>query len=150
MNKSAIFTKAHQIAKATVSVVGNYRIAFSLALKEVYAEMNQVVKVEKVIVHWSESNVFGRENDKEFSFDEFERLATANASTMTENDGYDKTKFSVVFTDGEVYSARLDIEPRTPNLTTHVRKMRDYRTEQGNFEEVEAYNEILEAFKASR
>lgn len=36
MNKSTLFTKAHAIARNTVKLVGNYSIALSLALKEVY------------------------------------------------------------------------------------------------------------------
>ncbi|EOY6714382.1 TPA: hypothetical protein ACWMH2_000194 [Proteus mirabilis] len=36
MNKSALFTSAHKIAKSTVSVVGDYRIAFMLALRSLY------------------------------------------------------------------------------------------------------------------
>lgn len=43
MNKSAIFTKAHSIAKSTVSYVGNYSVAFSLALKSVYASLKSIV-----------------------------------------------------------------------------------------------------------
>ncbi|EPC5509157.1 hypothetical protein M8E51_004282 [Salmonella enterica] len=42
MTKSEIFTKAHQIAKATRAAVGNYMIAFSLALKEVYSKMKEI------------------------------------------------------------------------------------------------------------
>lgn len=38
MNKSQIFTKAHQIARQTVEIVGDYIIAFRLALKEVYSQ----------------------------------------------------------------------------------------------------------------
>ena len=38
MTKSELFKKAHAIAKATVKAVGNYSIAFKLALKEVYFE----------------------------------------------------------------------------------------------------------------
>lgn len=36
MTKSEIFNSAHKIARNTVKFVGNYMIAFSLALKEVY------------------------------------------------------------------------------------------------------------------
>ena len=39
MNKSQIFTKAHQVARQTVEIVGDYIIAFRLALKEVYASL---------------------------------------------------------------------------------------------------------------
>ncbi|MBG3117433.1 hypothetical protein GHV30_17675 [Proteus mirabilis] len=36
MNKSTLFTSAHKIAKETVSIVGDYRIAFMLALRGLY------------------------------------------------------------------------------------------------------------------
>ena len=36
MNKSTLFTQAHKIAKQTATKVGNYMIAFSLALKSIY------------------------------------------------------------------------------------------------------------------
>lgn len=39
MTKSELFTRAHQIAKKNVALVGNYLIAFSIALKEVYNSM---------------------------------------------------------------------------------------------------------------
>lgn len=41
MTKSQIFHKAHQIAKSIIVDVGNYMIAFSIALKEVYASLKQ-------------------------------------------------------------------------------------------------------------
>lgn len=51
MTKSEIFKKAHQIAKSTVAVVGNYSIALSLALKEVYASLSQeTVSVESKLI----------------------------------------------------------------------------------------------------
>lgn len=37
MNNSEMFKKAHKIARQTVAVVGNYSIAFKLALKQVWA-----------------------------------------------------------------------------------------------------------------
>lgn len=39
MTKSELFKSAHKIARKTVLEVGNYMIAFSLALKEGYAKM---------------------------------------------------------------------------------------------------------------
>ncbi|PHM23010.1 hypothetical protein [Xenorhabdus ehlersii] len=39
MNKSQIFSAAHKIAKNTVAIVGDYQIAFSLALRDVYSSM---------------------------------------------------------------------------------------------------------------
>lgn len=43
MTNSEMFIKAHKIARETVKVVGNYSIAFKLALKQVWA----VAKAEK-------------------------------------------------------------------------------------------------------
>lgn len=43
MNKSSIFKKAHQIAKSTVAIVGNYSIAFSIALKEIYSNKTESI-----------------------------------------------------------------------------------------------------------
>ena len=37
MNKSEIFKNAHRVARETVKSVGDYMIAFSLALKEIYS-----------------------------------------------------------------------------------------------------------------
>lgn len=44
MTKREIFIKAHQIAHNTVKFVGNYLIAFSFALKEVYQKMSNTTK----------------------------------------------------------------------------------------------------------
>ena len=44
MTKSEIFKAAHRMAKATVKAVGNYMIAFSLALKEIYNSTKKVAK----------------------------------------------------------------------------------------------------------
>ncbi len=50
MTKSEIFLKAHTIAKATAAVVGDYMIAMSLALKEIYSSMKKAVSVEEKLV----------------------------------------------------------------------------------------------------
>tara|TARA_A200000113_G_scaffold179172_1_gene164763 strand:+ start:113 stop:559 length:447 start_codon:yes stop_codon:yes gene_type:complete len=54
MNKSALFKKAHKIAKATVKAVGNYMVAFKLALIEVYQEAKKelapVSSVESLLI----------------------------------------------------------------------------------------------------
>lgn len=44
MTNSEMFKKAHQIARETVEVVGNYSIAFKLALKQVWAYAKAVEK----------------------------------------------------------------------------------------------------------
>ena len=43
MTNSEIFIKAHQMARQTVAIVGNYFIAFRLALKKVYAVLKNIV-----------------------------------------------------------------------------------------------------------
>ena len=43
MTNSEIFIKAHQIAKKTVAIVGDYRMAFSFALKSVYQDLKNGV-----------------------------------------------------------------------------------------------------------
>ncbi len=44
MTKSELFKAAHKLARNTVKVVGNYSIAFSLALKETYKMTVKAVK----------------------------------------------------------------------------------------------------------
>ena len=39
MNKSELFKRAHKMARNTVAIVGNYSIAFKLALISLYKEM---------------------------------------------------------------------------------------------------------------
>ncbi|OEY66787.1 hypothetical protein [Marinobacter sp. X15-166B] len=50
MNKSKLFKNAHKVAKATVAIVGDYMIAFSLALKAAYSELknNMQQKLESL------------------------------------------------------------------------------------------------------
>ena len=54
MTKSELFTAAHKIAKDTVSKVGNYMIALSLALKSLYRGL----KMDKPAERWSDAEVF--------------------------------------------------------------------------------------------
>lgn len=44
MTKSQVFKSAHETAQKTVSIVGDYMIAFSLALKSEYIKMNNEVE----------------------------------------------------------------------------------------------------------
>ena len=41
-NNSVLFKQAHSIARDTVATVGNYQIAFTLALRSLYAKQKQV------------------------------------------------------------------------------------------------------------
>lgn len=47
MTNSEIFKRAHAIAKATRAIVGDYRIAFSLALKDIYNTITKKVLTMK-------------------------------------------------------------------------------------------------------
>ena len=44
MNKSKLFIDAHRVAKANVSAIGNYMIAFSLALKSLYRKVKNMAE----------------------------------------------------------------------------------------------------------
>lgn len=44
MDKSTLFNQSHQIARNTVAQVGDYMIAFSLALRELYSMSTKTVK----------------------------------------------------------------------------------------------------------
>jgi len=48
MTKSEMFKQAHATAKRTVAYVGNYSIAFSLALKATYKSIKQAVSMKKL------------------------------------------------------------------------------------------------------
>lgn len=45
MKQSIIFTKAHKIARNTVNFVGDYKIAFSIALKSIYKKIVRKMKI---------------------------------------------------------------------------------------------------------
>lgn len=47
MNNSALFTQAHSIARDTVATVGNYQIAFTLALRSLYKQAKSHVSLYK-------------------------------------------------------------------------------------------------------
>ena len=59
MKKSEIFKKAHQAAKSIVSIVGNYAVAFSISLKEVYAMADSIADkmLEAGLKVWEKGNM---------------------------------------------------------------------------------------------
>lgn len=69
MNKSQLFINAHKVAKATVKQVGNYMIAFSLALINEYKKMKEstVSPVDKLLdlgfKVWNEKRIYININD---------------------------------------------------------------------------------------
>lgn len=51
MTKSELFKEAHKEARKIVSIVGNYQVAFSYALKELYKKSEDTInKVVNVVV----------------------------------------------------------------------------------------------------
>lgn len=58
MTNSQIFATAHKIAKNTVAAVGNYLIAFSFALKEVYASLKVKAAPKKGVITAIENGFF--------------------------------------------------------------------------------------------
>ena len=63
MTNSEIFKKAHAAARATLKLVGDYRIAFQFALKEIYMSIkNEVVSIKDKLVNlgmkvWSKGDM---------------------------------------------------------------------------------------------
>lgn len=49
MNKSILFLKAHAKARKIVAIVGDYVIAFSIALKEEYAAQKAVFRIRNIV-----------------------------------------------------------------------------------------------------
>jgi hypothetical protein len=43
MNKQALFTNAHRIARSIAAAVGNYMVAFKLALKQAWSDLKMTV-----------------------------------------------------------------------------------------------------------
>ena len=89
-----------------------------------------VITPVDVLVHWSESGEFPFEN-KTYSFEEFERTAALAASKAT--DCYDKTKITVIFSNGIEYGCRLDLAVHDKKgFRDHCNKMiRDANTPEG-------------------
>lgn len=58
MTKSEIFKSAHAKARATAPSVGNYLIAFSIALKEVYASLKNALSVKEIASMLDRENCF--------------------------------------------------------------------------------------------
>ncbi len=44
MNKQALFTNAHRIARSIAAAVGNYMVAFKLALKQAWSEIKMTIE----------------------------------------------------------------------------------------------------------
>ena len=66
-------------------------------------------KPTHVLVHWSESLRFPRENVI-MTFVEFEETAARVAWDNRHDGCYDKTKITVLFNDGSTYACRIDLK----------------------------------------
>jgi hypothetical protein len=91
------FTQAHSTNAAAPSNVSPLHQSGSTIMK---------VLPVSVLVHWSESERF--EDNKQYSFEEFERLALLSA-VVNPLGGYDKTKVTVEFNNKQSHSCRLDL-----------------------------------------
>jgi hypothetical protein len=65
MNKSTLFKKAHKIAKATVAAVGNYMVAFKLALIKLHKENKMENKTKTICETLFSSKLYSEVLDNE-------------------------------------------------------------------------------------
>jgi hypothetical protein len=91
------FTQAHSTNAATASNVSPLHPSGSTTMK---------VCPVSVRVHWSESERF--EENQQYDFNDFERFALL-AAVAHPLGGYDKTKVTVEFNNGQSHSCRLDL-----------------------------------------
>lgn len=84
-----------------------------------------------VLVHWSESPEF--RDGESLPFRDFERRAAKAAADKGRGGGYDKTKITVTFDNGDTYECRLDLaEDDDTGFEQHIREtLRFYETERG-------------------
>lgn len=123
MTNSQIFKNAHTIAKNTVKIIGSYVIAFSLALKEIYANLRKPT-IKSVFVFWSECGIFS--DDTEYSFKEYTKLATQAAIINGTGGGYSKTKIEIRYNNGDEYGMRHDIGCDQTNLVERMAEAAAY------------------------
>lgn len=123
MNKSEIFKTAHKAAKNTVKLIGSYIVAFSSALKEVYASLRKP-SIKNVFVFWSECGIFS--DNTEYSFAEYTRLAEQAAIINGTQGGYLKTKIEIRYSNGDEYGMRHDIGCDQTNLNIRMSEAANY------------------------
>lgn len=73
--------------------------------------------LDHIVIHWHEGYQVIKEDSKFKSFKSAHNaiLKICDHNWWGENMGYYKLRFSIVFTDGEVYTGRLDLSPREDN-----------------------------------
>lgn len=103
---------------------------FKAAAEQVQQAAQFVRRPVSVLVHWSESGVWGEEQIQPFA--EFEAQAAAVAIPYAGR-GYQKTKITVNFDDGQTYECRVDLSATGEHgFTDHCLAMlRYYDTEKG-------------------
>lgn len=103
---------------------------FKAAAEQVQQAAQFVRRPVSVLVHWSESGAWGEEQIQPFA--EFEAQAAAVAIPYAGR-GYQKTKITVNFDDGETYECRIDLSARGEHgFTDHCLAMLSYYdTEKG-------------------
>ncbi|QFS87575.1 MULTISPECIES: LPD25 domain-containing protein [unclassified Marinobacter] len=81
------------------------------------------MKPVSVLVHWSESRRFMTDNTV-MPFEKFEQTARMAANDNPPGSGYDKTKITVNFDNGEEYACRLDLcQNEDCDFQSHAREL---------------------------
>jgi len=75
------------------------------------------MKVIKVLMHWSEG--WAKENVEFKSIDDFESFVSRNIrpNAPKQGNGYDKTKFTIFFDNGDEYTGRWDVQAEDWNYS---------------------------------
>lgn len=90
------------------------------------AETPQTVKVESIEIDRAEGHTEHCRIDTVKTWREAETLIDVHASSAPNNGAYDKTYFTVTYTDGFTYRGRIDLQQRMAaefnNLANHMRR----------------------------
>lgn len=123
MTKSELFKAAHKVARQTKKLVGDYMIAFKLALLDLYKEIKlSLIAIKEVFIYWSESStfnsVFGCDKNfninKRVSITDYEQAA--RSASFGIDMGYDKTKVKLILSNGQQIDHRHDISATNNSL----------------------------------
>ena len=72
---------------------------------------NSKVQLKEIKIIWSENVSFDDRQSNPFkSFEEFNNLVISEQNNLPSNGAYDKTKYSIVWEDGQTYDGRLDLQ----------------------------------------
>lgn len=86
------------------------------------------IEVNHIIINWSES-AYLKDNSKYFTWKELDNAIYKASCHAPNNGAYDKTSYTVVWTDGTEYSGRLDLQYKDSYKTNIIQNsIRDYLT----------------------